>query len=131
MAILSRFTGWVEAQYPFRVPVWSLDEGEIGAAFKDLLGRLERAYGVTPEQIIKAGERLGLNIKAGERIGLTIKADKKLGLNKRTPATPSTRKRSDPCESIEPSVEPGEAYAACIEYYSSDGFPNSGRGLLD
>ena len=55
LAIKTKHVRWLAAQYPSGL----LSERARRAASNDLLGRFERAYGVTQTQIINAGVGLG------------------------------------------------------------------------
>ena len=54
LAIINRHVGWLKAQYPSQWEAGVLSERARRAASNNLLGRFERAYGVTPTQIINA-----------------------------------------------------------------------------
>ena len=54
LTIINRHVGWLKAQYPSQWEAGVLSERARRAASNNLLGRFERAYGVTPTQIINA-----------------------------------------------------------------------------
>ncbi len=54
LTIINRHIGWLKAQYPSQWEAGVLSERARRAASNNLLGRFERAYGVTPTQIINA-----------------------------------------------------------------------------